>query len=144
MKLPDLVRTVAAAACLTAAGLAAVPAAAQNTAELAGQWYCKYSMEPFSGNAMDKHYWEFDIALYENGGYEMQGFYYSPVVGQVPVQGDGQWGINQDGNVSVEGRLLRQGSGWSPFQFLARIADVRSLYLQFRGNTHMTNITCQR
>ena len=143
MTLPNPVRIVAAAV-LVGAGLSAAPAAAQDLGQLAGQWYCKYSMEPFSGNAMDKHYWEFEIALQQNGAYQMQGFYYNPVVGQVPVQGDGEWGINQDGNVDVKGRLLRQDSGWGPFAFLAKVADARSLFLQFRGNTHMTNLTCQR
>ena len=145
MNLLRLVRTVAAATLgLLAVGFAAVPASAQTMAEFAGQWSCKYSMEPFSGNAMDKHYWEFQLALYENASYEMQGFYYNPVVGQIPVQGGGQWAITQEGNINVQGRLLRQDAGWGPFQFIAKPANARSLYLQFRGNTQMTNLTCQR
>jgi hypothetical protein len=143
MHLLSLARNLAVAVLITV-GFAASPASAQNSGDIAGQWYCKYSMEPFSGNAMDKHYWEFQINLVPNGSYQMQGFYYNPVVGQIPVQGGGQWGITQEGNIKVEGRLLRQDAGWGPFQFLAKPANARSLYLQFRGNTHMTNLTCQR
>ncbi len=145
MNSPSPVRNAAVAALgLLAVSFAALPASAQTNGDFVGQWYCKYSMQPFSGNAMDKHYWEFQLALYENASYEMQGFYYNPVVGQVPVQGQGQWEMTQEGNISVNGQLLRQGSGLQPFQMLLKPADARNLYLQFRGNTHMTNITCQR
>jgi hypothetical protein len=136
---------------VTASGMAMVPpvANAQDAAQFAGQWGCRYSMEPFSGAALDTHYWEFMIALQPNGSYGMEGFYYSPSLGvQIPVSGEGSWGLTNDGPrglaVSVEGQLLRQDSGWQPFQFIATPADERNLYLQFRGNTHFTNITCQR
>ena len=80
-----------------------------------------------------------------NGGYEMQGFYYNPVVGQIPVQGGGQWGSTQDGSINVKGRLLRQDAGWGPFAVLraSRQTPGASIF-QSRGNTHMTNLTCQR
>lgn len=148
MKLPGFMRRFTVAAFgLLAAGLAAVPASAQDVGAFAGQWYCKYSMQPFSGNALDKHYWEFQLALYQNGGYEMQGFYYNSVVGQIPVQGGGQWGPSNEGggsNLHMQGRLLRQDSGWMPFELYLKAADANSLYFQFKGNTHMTNVTCQR
>jgi len=143
MHLLSLARNLAVAVLITV-GFAASPASAQNSGDIAGQWYCKYSMEPFSGNAMDKHYWEFQINLVPNGSYQMQGFYYNPVVGQIPVQGDGQWGTNQDGSISVKGRLLRQDAGWGPFAFVVLVADARNLYFQSRGNTHITNTSCQR
>ena len=137
--------------CLGAAtALVSAPAAiAQTAAQLAGQWGCQYSMEPFSGHAMDSHYWEFMIALQPNSSYAMEGFYYSPSLGfQVPVTGHGSWGLTEDGPrglaVSVDGQILRQDAGWQPFQFLLTPADARSLYLQFRGNTHFTNISCRR
>ena len=125
---------------------ATTASSAQDAGQFAGQWGCKYSMEPFSGNALDKHYWEFQLALYQNGNYDMQGFYYNPVVGQVPVQGNGQWGPSNEGGftIHVQGQLLRQGSGWMRFEFFAKPENANSLYLQFRGNTHMTNIICQR
>lgn len=138
--------------CLAAAAsvLMSVPSAmSQEAAQFAGQWGCRYSMEPFSQNAMDTHYWEFMIALQPNGSYGMEGFYYSPSLGfQIPVSGHGNWGLTNDGPrglaVSVEGQILRQDAGWQPFQFLVTPADERNLYLQFRGNTHFTNISCQR
>jgi hypothetical protein len=130
--------------------LTSIPVAlSQSAAQLAGQWGCRFSMQPFSGNALDTHYWEFMIALQPGGRYGMQGFYYSPSHGeQIPVSGEGVWRITNDGPrglaVTVEGQLLRQDAGWQPFQFMVTPADERNLYFQFRGNTHQTNITCQR
>jgi len=134
----------------TAAFAAALPIGAaqgQDLSQLAGQWSCKYAMEPFSGNAMDKHYWEFQLALYPQGQYQMQGFYYNPVVGQIPVQGEGQWGPQQGPTgpgIKLQGRQFRQDQGWGPFQMVAQVGNAQTLYMQFRGNTHMTNVNCQR
>ena len=135
-----------------ATAIAASPAAAQGQGgggEYAGQWTCKFSMEPFNKQPIDTHYWEFAIALQPGGAYQMQGFYYSPFLGyQVPVQGQGNWSMTNNGPrglaVSVQGQLYRQDNGWHPFQFMVTPADARNLYFQFRGNTHNTNITCQR
>jgi hypothetical protein len=142
-------RVVAAASVGLAMAASIGAARAQGLDQYAGQWGCRYSMEPFSGNALDHHYWEFTIALQPNGQYQMQGFYYSKSLGvQIPVQGQGSWGMTNNGPrglaISVEGQLFRQDAGWAAFQFIATPADSRNLYLQFRGNTHMTNITCQR
>jgi hypothetical protein len=138
--------------CLATAAsvLMSLPSAmSQGTADFAGQWGCQYSMEPFSGHALDTHYWEFMIALQPDANYVMEGFYYSPSLGfQIPVTGRGNWGLTEDGPrglaVSVKGQILRQDAGWQPFQFLVTPADARNLYLQFRGNTHFTNISCRR
>ena len=51
-------------------------------ARFAGSWYCRYAMEPFSGQ--------------------------------------------------------------QPFKMPAIMSDPNTMYFQFRGNTHMTNITCSR
>jgi hypothetical protein len=118
-------------------------------ASLAGQWGCQYSMQPFNRQPMDTHYWEFAVNLGGNGTYQLQGFYYSPSLGyNVPVQGQGQWGVQPSGGqgpmVALEGQILRQDSGWMPFGMQVRPADASNMYLQFRGNTHETNIVCQR
>lgn len=140
--------------CLAAAAGALLPlqpalSQGQGAGQYAGQWGCRYSMEPFSKNPIDTHYWEFGIILQPDSTYAMQGFYYSPSLGvQIPVQGQGRWGMTANGPrgtaISVSGQLLRQDAGWQPFEFMVTPADNRNLYLQFRGNTHMTNISCQR
>ncbi len=121
----------------------------QGAGQYAGQWSCRFSMEPFNKNPIDTHYWEFGLVLQPNGHYAMQGFYYSPSLGvQIPVQGEGAWALTNQGPrgiaISVNGQLFRQDSGWQPFQFVVTPADNRNLYMQFKGNTHMTNISCQR
>ncbi|MCB1487410.1 MAG: hypothetical protein KDJ88_08125 [Bauldia sp.] len=136
-----------------AAGLMAPlsPAYAQDqaAAQYAGQWHCQYSMQPFNKDPLSTHYWEFDIALQPDAGYKMQGFYYSPSLGfQIPVYGEGQWGMTNQGPsgtaIAVKGQIYRQDAGWIPFDMIVTPNDPRTLYLQFKGATHFTNIVCQR
>ncbi len=144
MTRPKPARILALATLLFAAGFAAPSASAAGLDQFAGQWRCQYSVEPFNGSAVAKHYWEFAIMLQPNATYQMQGIYYNPVVGQVPVQGDGGWEVTQTQTVHVKGRILRQDTGWGPFEFLAQPVDARSLVLNFRGNTSTTRIVCER
>lgn len=142
----NLLRLVVGALMVTGliAPLSPVYAQDQNS-QYAGQWRCQYSMQPFNKDPMSTHYWEFDIALQPDTTYRMQGFYYSPALGfQVSIYGEGQWGMTNEGNVSVQGQIYRQDQGWEPFQMLVKPANPSSLYLQFQGNTHFTNIVCQR
>lgn len=125
-----------------------LPAQSSDMSAYAGQWGCRYSMQPFSGNALDTHYWEYGLALYQTSQYQLQGFYYSPSIGQVQVNGQGSWQIVRDGPrglaLSMQGQILRHDSGWMAFNFVVTPTSDRSMYYQFRGNTHMTNITCDR
>lgn len=132
---------------LAAAGLAAAAGAsqAQVGGDLAGDWSCRHSMEPFNGVALDFHYWEYGISLMPDGTYGMQGFYYNRGLGvQVPVQGEGGWADIGQGRVEFRGQLFRADAGWSEYQLLLHIGDGSTLFLQFPGNTHMTVATCQR
>ena len=121
----------------------------QGAAQYAGQWGCQYSMQPFNKDPLSTHYWEFAMTLQPDTSYTMEGFYYSPSLGlQVPVYGEGQWGMTNQGPsglaVSIQGQLYRRDAGWQPFQMIVTPANTRNLYLQFKGNTHFTNISCQR
>ncbi|MDM8164868.1 hypothetical protein [Roseovarius sp.] len=116
-------------------------------ARFAGSWYCRYAMEPFSGQPLDLHYWEYRLYAQPDTSFTAEGFYENPVVGRVPVQMQGQYGPQPGyGNAEVVflGTMYRAGSGQQPFQMPAIMSDPNTMYFQFRGNTHMTNITCSR
>ena len=122
---------------------------AQQSIDLAGQWGCQHSMEPFNRQPLDTHYWEFALNLNPDGSFQLQGIYYSPSLGyNVPVQGQGSWGMDPSGPqgsmLSLNGQMLRQDAGVMPWAMTVIPADANNLYLQFRGNTHQTNIVCQR
>ena len=121
--------------------------AAAQTDRFAGSWYCRYAMEPFSGQSLDLHYWEFRLYAQPDTSFTADGFYDNPVVGRIPVQMQGQYGY-QPGFGSAEvvfsGTMYRAGSGQQPFQLPVIMPDPQPMYFQFRGNTHMTNINCTR
>ena len=121
--------------------------AVAQTDRFAGSWYCRYAMEPFSGQPLDLHYWEFRLYAQPDTSFTADGFYDNPVVGRIPVQMQGQYGY-QPGFGSAEvvfsGTMYRAGSGQQPFQLPVIMSDPQTMYFQFRGNTHMTNINCTR
>ncbi len=121
------------------------PASGQGI-DVSGQWYCKHSMEPFSGNAYDKHYWEYTLLAQPGGTFQLEGFYYGSVVGSVPVQAQGQYGMypGYGGALVFKGTMYQAGSGSMPYELAVHPADASNMYFQFRGNTHFHNATCSR
>lgn len=113
---------------------------------VSGQWYCQHAMEPFSGNAYDKHYWEFMLYAQPNGTFQLQGMYYNSVVGNMPVQAQGTYGQRQDfgGAIVFEGRMMRGDGNQQHYSLAVNPADASTMYYQFAGNTHMTNASCRR
>ncbi|MDF0599506.1 hypothetical protein P1J78_02070 [Psychromarinibacter sp. C21-152] len=125
--------------------LAALPATAQTANLFLGSWACQHSMEPYSGNAYDKHFWEYQMNVAPDGSWQMSGMYYNPVTGQTAMQGGGSW-QPQSGAPSADfqGEYWLANGSVAPYTVVYTAADQRNLYLQFRGHSHIQNATCQR
>lgn len=136
---------VRAAVLLAIASLSGVPVAAQSPDLFTGSWSCQHSMEPYSGNAYDKHFWQYRLDVHPGGTWQLSGLYDNPVVGQTPVQGSGNWQAQSGAPAAdFQGQIMRGDGSVTPYVLMLNAADERNLYVQFRGNTHMWNATCQR
>ncbi|EAR52446.1 hypothetical protein OG2516_08212 [Oceanicola granulosus HTCC2516] len=129
------------------AGLVAGPVAADHLTQIAGQYLCKHAMDPLSGLADDKHYWEYQLTANADGTFGMQGYYFNFALGQIGIQGGGQYDLAPDiepDAVRFRGQLTRANGMQEPYQMTVRRLDGRQMYVQVRTQTHMVNITCER
>lgn len=123
------------------------PIAADHLNAVAGEYLCKHSVEPVSGNPEDKHYWEYQLYAGADGTFRMQGSYFNFAMGQVGIQGGGQYDFAPDiepDALRFQGQIVRANGLQEPYGMAVRRLNERQLYVQVRNPGHLVNITCER
>ncbi|QQA43926.1 hypothetical protein [Pelagovum pacificum] len=77
----------------------------------------------------------------------MQGYYFNFALGQVGIQGGGQYDYAPDiepGAVRFRGQIVRANGLQEPYNMTVRQLNQSQLYVQVRNVAHLINISCER